>query len=122
MVSVSRVDDLWGEYEWMLYLQPFYPNFPYLPWIPLPPHNSFYDILYYTVDKKMWQPYTFKTNTHLIQSKVLDKLRVMLRAAKATIEVPFHEVITSFSFHYLQHAYTWAFKAIDHLKHKFNAW
>jgi hypothetical protein len=122
MVPVVRVDGLWGEHEWMLYLQPFHPDFPYLSWILLPPYNSSHDILHCTVDKKMWQPHASKTNTHLIQPEVLDKLRAMLGAAKAAIEVPFHKVITSFSFHYSQHAYTWAFKAIDHLECEFDTW
>jgi hypothetical protein len=113
---------LWGEHEWTLYPQPFHPDFPYLPWILLPPCNSSHDILHCAVNKKMWQPHASKTNMHLVQPEVLDKLKTLLGAAKAAIEVPFHEVITSFSFHHPQHAYTRAFEAIDCLEREFDAW
>ncbi|KAH9963078.1 hypothetical protein BGW80DRAFT_1563664, partial [Lactifluus volemus] len=124
---VIRVDGLWGEHEWTLYPQPYHDKFPYLPWIPLPPRNSLCNVLRCAVDKTMWRPHPSKTNTHLVRPDVLDDIRGGLKAAKAVVAIPFHEIITSPSpsFSSVQHpqqAYIRAFEAVDRLEREFEAW
>ncbi|KAH9972262.1 hypothetical protein BGW80DRAFT_1252795 [Lactifluus volemus] len=124
-VPVVGVDGLWAEHEWTLYPQPFLPEFPYLPWIRLPPRNPPHDILRCAVDKKMWRPHVSKTNIHLVQPAVLDDLRAKLEAAKAAVEMPFHEIITSPCLSSVQHprkAYAQAFETVDRLECEFDAW
>ncbi|KAH9962007.1 hypothetical protein BGW80DRAFT_1462982 [Lactifluus volemus] len=122
---VVRVDGLWAEHEWTLYPQPFHPEFPYLPWIRLPPRNPPRDILRCAVDKKMWRPHVSKTNTHLVQPEVLDDLRAKLEGAKAAVEMPFHEIRSSPCLSSVQHprkAYARAFEVVDRLEREFDAW
>jgi hypothetical protein len=125
MEAVVQVDGLWGEHKWMLYLQSYRPDFPYLPWIQVAPQNSPHDIITHAVAKKMWRIHPNQTHVHVINPAMLVNLKARLETIKATVAEPFHEIINSPLFASIQYpinAYAWAFKALDHLKREFTAW
>jgi hypothetical protein len=123
--AVVCVDGLWGKHEWMLYLQPYHLDFPYLPWLHVASRNSPPDILTCATEKGMWQPHPNKTHAHVVHPAVLADARAKLENVKSMVAVPFHEIITLPHFASVQHpqiAYAWAFKAFDHLEREFATW
>jgi len=123
---VIGADGLWGAHEWTVYQQLHRPEFLYLAWIPLhlPIPSIPSDILTRSVDKSIWRAHPGKSNIHVVNPDVLDKLTVKWKALKVALQDPFND-ISSHPNPLIQcpmKAYTRGFKALSRLEQEFAAW
>ena len=123
--ATVMVDGLWGEHEWMLYPQPYRHEFPYLPWLRLPPKTAASDALTRPIHKGMWQAHPDKSNVHLVDPGVFSELKAKLEEVKTAVSNPLHDISTDTRFSRVQPpktAYSRAFEALDRLEKEFGAW
>ena len=97
---IISIDGLWGSHEWIVYPQPYSPEFPYLAWIPLCSSNSAIpsNILTQSVHKSMWRAHPDHSNFHVINTTLLKKLTHKWTSIKAAIQIHFKQFLPNHPF------------------------
>jgi hypothetical protein len=101
---IVGVDGLWGGHEWTVYPQPYRSEFPYLAWIPLRSSDAAVpsSVLSQSVEKSMWQAHPNHSNSHVIDSTILDQLTREWTSIKAASQDPFQTISSDTSFYSVQ--------------------